>query len=320
LLHTIASNENIEPKERANIILDLISQLGYLYDEKIKKEIKDFTNSDEFMDLMTKYCSEGKYCEDILSDMKLHKNDPDRILVDFKRLKSRNTLKSENIEVTKPNGKIDIDFKQGNTGDCWLLAGVISLCKKENGKNKLESLLKVDEKTGDVTVTLKGANKTYKITAQEIENADYLSGGDGDMRALEIAFDKYIRELAYNKEVSSDNVDIQGNTTHYLYQVLLGDGKDLGKYNKSMNDVFNNPDKSFCLGCSMFDASFSETIEALTNSKGEPVDFVTGHAYAVEKADEKFVYLVNPWDSSDTLKITHEKLEKLNVSIGGCDY
>lgn len=320
LLYAIATNKNIVPKERADILLDLISQLGFLQDTEIKKEISDFTKSDEFMDLMTKYCTEGKYCDDILTDMKLHKNDPDRILVDFKRLKSRNALKTENIEVTKPNGKIDVDFKQGNTGDCWLLAGVISLCKKENGKNKLESLLKINNKTGDVTVTLKGVNKTYKITAQEIEDSDYLSGGDGDMRALELAFDKYIRELAYNKEVSSDQVDIQGNTTHYLYQILLGDGNDLGKYNKTMGENFNNTNNAYCLGCGIYEPPFSETIEALTNSKGEAVDFVTGHAYAVEKADDKYVYLVNPWDSSDTLKITHEKLEKLNVSVGGCSY
>ncbi len=320
ILYTIAKSDSIKPKEKADIILDTMTQLGYIRDDDIRKEIADFTKSNEFMNLMTRYCTEGKYSKDILADMQLNRNNPDKILVDFKRLKSRNEEKKENAKVSRPNGKIDIDFKQGNTGDCWLLAGVISLCKKENGKAKLESLIKVDEKTGDVTVTLKGAKKTYKISYDEIKNSNHLSGGDGDMRALELAFDKYIRELAYDKKVMANQVDIQGNTTYYLYQVLFGDGKDFGKYKPEMNKEFNNPNKSFCIGASMFDAPYNETIDAMTDSKGKKVNFVTGHAYAVVKTDSKYVYLVNPWDSKETLKIEHERLEKLRVNVGECIY
>ena len=320
ILYTIAKSDSIQSKEKADIILDTMTQLGFIRDDDIRKEISDFTKSNEFMNLMTKYCTEGKYSEDILADMKLNRNNPDKILVDFKRLKARNVPRKEGTQVSKPNGKIDIDFKQGRTGDCWLLAGVISLCKKANGKTNLESLLKVDEKTGDVTVTLKGVNKKYKISYEEIKNSNHLSGGDGDMRALELAFDKYIRELAYNKELMADQVDIQGNTTYYLYEVLFGDGKEAGKYTLSMNNDFNNPNKSFCLGAGMFGSPIEETIGAMINSKGEKVDFVTGHAYAVVKADEKYVYLVNPWDSKETLRIEHERLERLKPNVGECNY
>lgn len=320
ILYTIAKSDSIEPKEKADIILDTITQLGFIRDDNIKKEIKDFTSSNEFMNLMTKYCTEGKYSEDILADMKLNRNNPDRILVDFKRLKARNTPRKEGTEVTKPNGKIDIDFKQGRTGDCWLLAGVISLCRKVNGKAKLESLLQVDSKTGDVTVTLKGAKKKYKIPYDEIKNSNHLSGGDGDMRALELAFDKYIRELAYNKELMANQVDIQGNNTYYLYQILFGDGKECGKYKPEMNKDLNDPNKSFCLGAGMFDASYTDCRGAVIDSKGKRIDFVTGHAYAVIKADDKYVYLVNPWDSKETLKIEHEQLEKLRPNVGVCNY
>ena len=320
ILYTIAKSDSIKPKEKADIILDTMTQLGYIGDDDIRKEIADFTKSNEFMNLMTRYCTEGKYSKDILADMQLNRNNPDKILVDFKRLKARNAERKKDTVVSKPNGKIDIDFKQGNTGDCWLLAGVISLCKKANGKTKLESLIKVDEKTGDVTVTLKGANKTYKISYEEIKSSNHLSGGDGDMRALELAFDKYIRELAYDKKVMANQVDIQGNTTYYLYQVLFGDGKDLGKYKPEMNKDFNSPNKSFCIGAGMFNAPYNETIDAMLNSKGEKVDFVTGHAYAVVKSDSKYIYLVNPWDSKETLRIEHEKLEKLRVDVGECNY
>ena len=320
ILYTIAKSNSIQPKEKADIILDIISQLGFIIDNDVRKEINDFTKSDEFMNLMIKYSSEGKYSDDIIADMKLNRNNPDKVLVDFKRLKARNIPSKSGVVVSKPNGKIDVDFKQGRTGDCWLLAGVISLCKKANGKLKLESLLKVDEKTGDVIVTLKGVNKKYKIPYSEIKNSNHLSGGDGDMRALELAFDRYIKELAYNKELTASQVDIQGNTTYYLYQILFGNGKDYGRYKFDMNKEFSNPHKSFCIGASQFDAPYSETIDALINSKGEKVDFVTGHAYAVVKADSKYVYLVNPWDSKETLRITPKQLEKLHVNVGGCNY
>ena len=87
-----------------------------------------------------------------------------------------------------------------------------------------------------------------------------------------------------------------------------------------MNKDFNDPNKSFCIGAGMFDAPYSETIDAMLNSNGERVNFVTGHAYAVVKADYQYVYLVNPWDSKETLRIKHEQLEKLNVNVGICNY
>ena len=36
----------------------------------------------------------------------------------------------------------------------------------------------------------------------------------------------------------------------------------------------------------------------------------SNHAYSVVKSDKKFVYLINPWDSSKTFKITREQFIK----------
>ena len=87
-----------------------------------------------------------------------------------------------------------------------------------------------------------------------------------------------------------------------------------------MNEKFNDFNKAFCLGANQFETPYGETLEALLNSKGEPVDFVTGHAYAVVKADEEYVYLVNPWDSKEVLRVTHEKLEKLKPYVGTSEF
>lgn len=321
ILYTIAESDKIPEEERANILLDIISQIRTLSNEpELTKEVYDFAQNEQFVDLIINNCTVGKYCEDIKADMILNKKNPEKLLIDFKRLEARNEVRNERSVVSKPNGKFDVDFKQGNTGDCWLLAGVISLAAKSAGKTSLESLLKVNPKTGDVLVTLKGPKKTYKITYEEIRNANHLSGCDGDMRALELAFDKFIRELAYDKQDAFQNFDTNGNTTHYLYEILFGNGQDMGKYKKTMNEDLNNPNKAFCLGANQFETNVRDTFGVMLDSKGEEVDFVLGHAYAVVKADSEFVYLVNPWDSKETLRITHENLEKIKPNIGACSY
>ena len=133
-----------------------------------------------------------QYTKDIRDDIRKNMDNGKHIMTESLRLHSRVT-NFINKPTTKANGKFDSDFKQGGTGDCWLLAGLISIIKKPEGKKALESLIKADN-SGNVTVNLKGAGKVYKITAEEIEKLGHLSKGDGDIRAIEIAMDKYIKE------------------------------------------------------------------------------------------------------------------------------
>ena len=278
--------------------------------------IHDETALRDYFALGTDYiCNlySDRYIEDIRADMIVNKNNLEKLKVDIERLANRGQVKNTRT-VSKPNGKIDIDSEQGSTGDCWLLAGLISMYKKPQGKELLESLLKVNEQTGDLIVTLKGVNKKYTITVEEIDAASYLSGGDGDIRAIELAFDKYIRELAYGGD---SKVDINGNTCDYIYKVLLDENTMYKSYNEFKHKDFNNPSKYYTMGKSGYDIEdFSIFEKAMINEKGESVDMVTGHAYAIIKSDATYVYVVNPWNSEETLRITHEKIKELNVNLG----
>lgn len=284
--------------------------ISYIYNENAMKDIM-FLGTDYICDLF-----DNVYVDDIKADMIVNKNNSDRFKTDIKRLVNRGTNKSDK-KVTKPNGIIDITTEQGNTGDCWLLAGLISMYKKPKGKELLESLIQVNPQTGDVTVTLKGVNKEYTIKSEEIKNANYLSGGDGDIRAIELAFDKYMRETAYSTTESYAECDINGNTCSFMYSILLGKKTVEKPYNEFKNKDFNNPNKYYTMGVSDFKVKDFKAFEnAMINEKGEPVDMITGHAYAVIKSDKKYVYVVNPWNSGETLRITHEKIKELDVDLG----
>lgn len=311
LFQEILENKSIDDKEKAKLIPQIALAIGVMLEKETFDSFKELGNRDFIEMIFNNY---DTYCEDIKADFELNKNNPEKMFIDLKRLVARSRCNNEDVAVSKPNGKIDIDFKQGNTGDCWLLAGLASVCKKDKGRAIIESLLKVDETTGNVTVTLKGVNKTYTITQDEIENSDYLSGGDGDIRALELAFDKYIRESAYSDQRNSINID--GNTVAYLYEVLLGKAETIEGYSKSKDFDFNSESDYYCLGTSACQEDMAIFENIVLKENGTYEDFVTGHAYAIIKSDNQFVYIINPWNSKETLRITHEDLTKIKPSIG----
>ena len=108
-----------------------------------------------------------------------------------------NMSKSRKIIVFPANGKIDSEFNQGkNVQDCWLISAIKSLSINSKGEKMLEDILSVDN-NGNVTVQLKGVDKEYTISKEELEGANELAQGDLDVRAIEIA----IRRYFYEREV-----------------------------------------------------------------------------------------------------------------------
>lgn len=314
LFEAIMQDEKTDLDERVDNALMIIKKCVYINDPEILKELTDVG-----FNIVMEHCKSN--CEDIKDHMILNRNNLRILLIDLLRYANRNEV-TEPPEVSMPNGEIDLDFEQGKTGDCWLLAGCISIFKKPEGKKILESLIDVNKETGDVTVRLKGVDKEYVITYDEIKKATYLAGGDGDIRAIELAFNKYQHERAIESN-SLYQVDINGNSVEYIYNVLLGNSERIDRYSPDINEIFNDPNKFYEIGTSGFDIetgkwlSYTDDLkDAMTDEEGNPVDFVTGHAYAIIKADENYVYLVNPWDSSKILKITPQKLESLFVDVG----
>ncbi|MCM1340057.1 MAG: hypothetical protein NC191_10335, partial [Muribaculaceae bacterium] len=121
----------------------------------------------------------------------------------------------------QPNGIVaDSDFNQGHTGDCWLLASIKGIANTPKGREILNNSVKVNT-DGSVDVTLKGVGKTYHITRAELYGNTQLSNGDGDVRALEIAVEKFFEEER-GSERTGGRLDIDGNWEHNAMRILTG--------------------------------------------------------------------------------------------------
>lgn len=236
----------------------------------------------------------------------------DYLNVFIRQLRARISASDSEDFLTKPNGKIDEEFFQNATGDCWLLASIKAISNSPKGLEILNNSIKVN-KDGSVNVTLRGVNKTYTISKKELESNIQLSKGDGDVRALEIAVNKYFEE----ERGVNDKLDIHGNQMYTAYKILIGDKNiDDGKNNiiqfyvngleryKEIDDEliesFNDPNKITTVA-----ANGNKQDIKVMDAKKEQV-LTTGHAYAIIRADSNYVYLVNPWKSNSEIKITRE--------------
>ena len=250
-----------------------------------------------------------KYVDDIKSDIESHKNDNKNLEIDINRLFNRSIAQeSDFVEYKAPNGLIDEDFIQGNTGNCWLIAPLQTITNNSKTKEFLENCIKLDKKTGDAQVYLKGVDLCYNISAKDIKNSNYLSIGDGDIRIFELAVDKYIKENAYNKNNDEDiKIDLNGNDPQFAFNLLLGCGDTytLESY-PSVIDEFNDADKLFVAATSV---DFQNTQEkVLHKDDGSNVEIKPNHAYAVKGSDEENVYLSDPaLEPSVTLKVSHKE-------------
>lgn len=152
---------------------------------------------------------------------------------------------------TKTNGKIS-NTRQGMLKDCYLLSGLNSLSYSKFGKKAIKDAVHKD-KDGNIVIKLKGINKEYTVTKQELKKASkkYVptfdekgkvrgydkkySTGDGDVLAFELAFEKYRTDLkegkieidknlpayAYDYSKNDDNL-IDSGSPNQLYYLLTG--------------------------------------------------------------------------------------------------
>ncbi len=209
-----------------------------------------------------------------------------------------------------PNGKIDKDFKQGYTGDCWLIAGIKSLANSPKGLQILNDSIKVLP-NGSVEVTLKGVNKKYVILKDEIQNSSELATGDADVRAIEIAMDRYLYE---NKRF--DHPGINGGSAYVLYYALTGKGNKSGfsssfavqmagalvPFSDAQIKKFANPNH-----VAVVSSNVNCGAKVVTDAKtGDSVELSRCHAYSVKGSDENNVYLINPHDTSKVIALSYE--------------
>jgi len=138
-------------------LVDVINRTEHLSNDQ-KKECLDY-----MVDLGKKTADYGNQrSDDVVPNMKklvaqydsqhgLDEVSKKRLVADFKKIINRSdTLQTAVPE--RPNGKIDKSYKQGQTGDCWLLAGIQSLAMTPQGKKMLDNAVKVDKNGNEKTV------------------------------------------------------------------------------------------------------------------------------------------------------------------------
>lgn len=210
----------------------------------------------------------------------------------------------QNVEdEASPNGKIDNAFQQGYIGDCWLISELKAAANNEETRKILEDCIEV-QSNGDVKVTLKGADVSYIIPKNRLIMSDYAQG-DMDVRAIEIAVEKYMKNEEGNVHGIHGN---KGDTASKLlfgvkpklleckhktfWQRLLGQKYYLNKIKSGKylitSGIYNEPSKT------------------AINENGENVELDYPHGYTVTNADDEWVYFSNPHDKTGVLKMSHD--------------
>lgn len=225
--------------------------------------------------------------------------------------KSFGKLKS----LTAPNGKVDGEFKQNAVGDCWLLSGIKSISNNPKTLQMLNDNLKYNEQDGSVAVTLKGVNKTYIISREELYASNELTKGDLDIRAIEIATNRHFQE-EYHKsskslcKINPPKADINGNSSLKAYELLLG---IKGEHKPVRQDNVSDFVKHYIKDNNhlVVVARHFKSDERTQDSKGKNVLIYSNHAYSVAGADDNFVYIINPHDSSKKIAITYKQFGQI---------
>ena len=262
------------------------------------------------------------YAQDIKRDILSHRDDYEKINIDLIRYALRGYIhKNPVIENVSPDGKIDDPFIQNKTGDCFLLAPLITASLKNNSKYALENCIQHDAETGNVTVNFKGSGKSYTISAEDIEKSLHLSSGDGDVKAIELAFDRLIRDYAYdnNSLLSVDGKLVSiydGGFPAFVLEQLFGNCSVIATGQNNVSSInFNDMNKMYSFSIANKDAgSKSYTVggQALKDH----------HTYSIVRDDGFYLYMLDPNNVFDShnieeniIKIPKQELFKEDLII-----
>ena len=206
----------------------------------------------------------------------------------------------------EPNGKIDKDFKQGEAGDCWLLASIISLAETPEGQKKLNSIVQHDG-NGNVLVKLNG--QTYTVDKTALETIDTYAEGDLDVRAIEIAmgWDRLRTESTHQ----NTDYPIDGGKSFEALELMFGKTAGTTIIDDALVNRIRQGNDFVVVGTGK-----NTPEQTALDENGNSVNLFGQHAYSVIKADENYVYLKNPHDSSHTLKMTPDDFKAAFVSAG----
>ena len=229
------------------------------------------------------------------------------------------------FEYVKNDGVLG-DFKQGGTGDCWLLASISALSSDPKGREVIKNAVTVND-DGSVNVYFKGIDKTYKITQKELRTVQSVNyaAADPDIIAVELAMERYRQGLVKTDLAQSSNLSLVYSPSPEEGKSILDGGNAIqalqllsGKNSFMVSTDENNVlaiDRVVQDGKS-FDTALKEYFDNPNNVivVGLQTGEDAGHAYAFDSYDDENVYLINPHNTFEGPKPMkkEEFFEKLN--------
>lgn len=276
-------------KEKQKILLEQAENAG-VYTKDFENNFKSLLTEKDFKTLAS---SMDRLC--------------DRILMTLDKPEENVILENKKADI-EANGKIDDNFSQGYTNDCWLLSAIYTAKRDDKLSKVLDEMINLKfEKDGktvkEVIVTIQ--DKDYIISQEELKGAIECISGDLDVRAIEIAVNRYL--LENNKKGIDSIKDVDEG-----FSLLFGTNYNIEKKKidflnsyESIKDQINSDKTLGVIGATIASGYYAY------DDNGEKIAISPNHGYSIIKTDDDFIFIVNPWDTSTILRVEHEVAQKV---------
>lgn len=224
-----------------------------------------------------------------------------------KRVLTTAKCDSEGNFIDAANGRFDKVISQSSqVGDCWVLSGIVSLSNTKEGQKILSDNISIS-RTGAVTVKIAGEPgkdnpKTYTFTQQQLQSATHLSEGDYDVRAFELAFEKFFKE-----EQPYGQYSINGGSSAWTYELLTGKKAQSVALESGITSSEIPPNTP--LVCDDIDAAveyFQTKQPNVAMSIAARASEDTNHSYVINKIENGKVYLTESHNTANEAVYTIE--------------
>ncbi len=231
---------------------------------------------------------------------------------------TNNPRKNLSSAKTNINGKID-DFNQGEIGDCYLLNELKSISRKSWGKALINNTIKPDG-MGGAYIRFEGGRtnqKVFHITVEDIvntrKNNNSYSYGDDDVLAVELAFEKYLKQLGYKNIDGDRGIGAKKDAPRqYFHYICVNADMDIVKLlsGKRGNFALSMDPNTTDLIFNKIKNDMNNYVTTIVFKKDNKLGLQHSHAYEVlsiekDKRNHPIITLVNPWDTSKKIKMNY---------------